>query len=270
MRIIALLLILFSAAGAALAPRGGVVLTKNEVRRMAPETVARRIFGELGPLMLPVADRGEAGVRPTRPLRRLFFYTLPHGANIAGMCRTELMVVEFEPAGPLAGADTPVRPRRITSAPAYFVRDRARLRAGDPNEDEAEDDDRIDAACAAIDPRRAHIIRAQHEYQLGIGLQLLLDLAEAARAGRALVPLDCSSLAEIGTPLTDTQCLAEFARLGLDAVVLISPCDPPAAIVCHRLFVGGYQVDLGMTPNNQRLARARIDALIVVADRMID
>ena len=271
MRILALLLVLVMTGGVALAQRGGVTLTKTEARAMAPDVLTRRVFGGLAPLMLPVAEGGQPGTRPTRPLRRLYFYTLPYGANVAGMCQSEIVAVEFMPAGPPAGADTLVRPRRITGQPVYFVRDQARLRAGDPNEDEAEDEGRIDAACAAIDPRRAHTIGARNEYQLGVALRLLLDVAEAARGGRALVQLDCSGLIGPGDQLNDPQCLARFAELGLDDVFEIVPCDPPGGSVCHRLFVGAYQVDLTMAPNNQRLAGAKIEPMVIVGpDQMID
>lgn len=269
MRALAALAVLVLAGGAALAARDAAPLTKNSVRAMAPDALTRRLFGEVAPIMLPVADRVRPGGRPTQPLRRLTFLTVPHAANIEGMCQTQVVVVEFEPAGPLAGPDTPVRPRRIRSAPAYFVRDQARLRAAHAGE--AEDERRVDMACAAIDPRRVHTISARNDYQVGPALRLMLDVAEAARAGRPLVPLDCSAIMENGARLTEAQCLAEFARLGVDQVFSIWPCDPPpGALVCHRLDAGGNQLDLLMAEGNQRLARAKIDRMVVVADYLID
>jgi hypothetical protein len=37
-----------------------------------------------------------------------------------------------------------------------------------------------------------------------------------------------------------------------------------------RISIGGDQIEMRMTPNNQRLASAKIEAMIVVADRLID
>jgi hypothetical protein len=276
MRLLALLLVLLSAGGTALAQRSDVILTKNQVRAMAPEAVARRLFGGLAPLVLPIADRGQPGVRPTRPLRSLSFLTRPSSANWDGICRTEAILVEFEPAGPPAGADTRVRPRRFTSGPVYFVPDPARLRPPPPDE-ESEDpvaadsrwNARADAACAGIDPRRVQRIGATEEYRL-TALRLLLDLVEDARAGRAAIPLDCGALGPPEARLSAAQCRARFGQVDVRAVDMISACDPPPGVVCHRLFVGGYQLDLVMAPNNQRVASAKLDPLIIVADRMID
>jgi hypothetical protein len=282
MRVLALLLVFLSIGGTALAQRGGVVLTKNEARAMGPEALTRRIFGGLAPIMLPVVDRGQPGVPATRPLRRLFFYTLPHGANWPGLCETGLVTVEFEPAGPLAGADTSVRPRRISSASRYFPFDRAlllgRVSRGDDGEEEAEDEERdeadearrADAACAAIDPRVTGNFGAQHDYQAATAVRLLLELAEAARARRALVSLDCSALGPRDAGPSEAECIAAFATLDAAQLDWIATCDPPPAVVCHRLFIGGYQVDLTMAPNNQQLAAAKLDQLIVVADQLID
>lgn len=272
MRILALLLVLLSAGGAALAQRGGVVITKNEVRAAAPETVTRRIFGGIAPLMLPLPDRGRPGVRPRRPLRQLAFFTLPNAANAAGLCRTEFVVVEFAPTGPPAGADTRVQPRRITSAPAYFVRDPARLRAGHPNEDEAEDEDEesIAAACAATDPRRVHIISAPDDHQVETALRLLLDLAEATRAGRAPVPLDCSDYLPTDPAPAEARCLAEFARLGTEHILQTRLCDPPVPAVCHQIDTGDSAIYLTMNATNQRLAGAKMVAMIVSGGAPVD
>ena len=276
MRLLVLLLVVLSAGGTAIAQRSNVVLTKTEVRRIAPEVVTRRLFGGLAPLILPIPDRGEPGVRPTRPLRRLYFLTRPSPANLEGICQTDSIVVEFEPAGPPAGPDTRVRPRRFVSTTLFFVPEPAALRPAsaadepdDPQAAQAMRAARAEAACRRVDPRRAGLISASPEYRL-FALRLLLDLTEDARAGRLAIPLDCSEISPQDAPLSDAQCRDRFAGLRVGDVVSITDCDPPLAVVCHRLTVGGYQVDLVMMPNNQQLARARITELIVVADRLID
>ena len=276
MRLLAFLLLLLSAGGAAFAQRSDVVLTKNEVRAMAPEVLTRRLFGGLATLVLPIPDRGQPGVRATRPLRSLGFLMRPSRTNWDGVCQTESIAVEFELAGPEAGADTRVRPRRFSSRPLYFVPDAAMLRPpsraddpDDPTQVEARRAARADGVCAGVDPRRTHLIGASPEYRL-TALRLLLDLGDDARADRATVPLDCGEIGPENARLTDAQCRTLFARLRVGDVDTIADCDPPRAVVCHRLSVGGYGVDLLMTPNNQRLASARLLSMIVIADSLID
>jgi hypothetical protein len=279
MRLVALLFVLLSAGGAAFAQRGSdVILTKNQVRAMAPDAVTRRLFGGLSPLILPIPDRGQPGVRPTRPLRSLSFLTRPSSTNWDGICQSEMIGVEFEPAGPPAGADTRVRPRRFASETYYFVPDPARLRPERPPED-AEDEDparrhgrwvaRADAACTGVDPRRVQLINARQPYHL-FALPLLLDLADDARAGRPTVPLDCSGVSPRGAPLGEAQCRARFAALRIGTIDMAADCSVPMAVVCHQISIGGDQIEMRMTPNNQRLASAKIEAMIVVADRLID
>jgi hypothetical protein len=276
MRLLALLLVLLPAGGTAIAQRSDVVLTKNEVRRMAPEAVTRRLFGGLAPLILPIADRGRRGVRPTRPLYRLYFLTRPSGTNWDGICQTDSIEVEFEPAGPAAGADTRVRPRRFVSTTFFFVPDPAGLRSpsraeepDDPASAQARWEARAEAACAHVDPRNVQLINASPEYQL-TALRLLLDLTDDARAGRLAIPLDCSGIGPRDASMSDAQCRASFAQLRLGTVDLITGCDPPMPVVCHRLSTGSYQVDLIMAPNNQRVASAKIEAMVVGADQLID
>ncbi len=138
MRLLALPLVLISAGGAALAQRSDVVVTKTEVRAMPPEAMVPRLFGGLAPLILPIPDRGQPGVRPTRPLRSLSFLTRSSRTNWEGICQSDLFQVEFEPAGPIAGADTRVRPWRVVTETLYCVPNPAGLRPPPPSEDEPE------------------------------------------------------------------------------------------------------------------------------------
>ncbi len=113
------------------------------------------------------------------------------------------------------------------------------------------------------------MLNAREPYRL-FALGLLLDLAEDLRAGRSTVSLDCSEIGARDAPLTEAQCRDRFAQLGVGNVDQISYCEPPMAVVCHRLSIGPYEVDLIMTPTNQQVARARIVEMITAADQLID
>src|ERR1700710_483490 len=179
MRLTAALVAMAVAGTTALLAREPEPLTKVTVRTMPEQVLARRLFGELGRIMLPDVYHGRPGRRPTRPLDLLSFATVPGAANAEGLCETQWVTVYFEPAGPLRGADTPVRPRRINSSTAYIVRDLARFRAASSGDSESERN--ADAACRAIDPRLAHSIAGRSEDRVDGGLRLLLPFIDAAK-----------------------------------------------------------------------------------------
>ena len=268
-------LALLALAGAAFAAQDAAPLTKNSVRAMAPEALTRRLFGELSRVMLPIAEpaRTRPRPRPTRPLRSLSFLTVPRGSNDAGICESEVVTVGFEPAGPENGADTPVRPRAIGTSTQFFVRDAARMRQGGPVE--AGEARALDAACAAADPRRARLISARGSSQVFVAVELVRELVEAARAGRATAPLDCDGFARPGesAELTEAACLREVAGIGPEQVSSVEECGSPNPdyAACRRVVVANaFQIDFAFADGNRRLARIRIDPMIVFADELID
>lgn len=269
MRLAAALVGIALATATGLLAREPAPLTKVTVRAMPPALLTRRLFGELGSIMLPAFYHGRPGRRPTRPLDMLDFATVPRAANVAGLCETQSVIVDFEPVGPPRGADTPVRPRRITSSTGFIVRDLARVRA-DPAAD-GDDEPDADAACRAIDPRNAHVISGRSEYEVQAGLRVVLALIEAGKGGRSLAPLDCSGAMVAGARPSDAQCLAAIGRLGIDDISWIESCESgtPGA-QCHQVSAGEFEMRLVMEPNGSRLARARLETMIVTADERID
>ena len=259
MRMFALLLIFLSAGGAAVAQRGAeAILTKTEARSMGDDALTRRLFGGLAPIVLPVPDRGRPGVPPTQQLRELSFFTIPVASGVPGLCRTEKIQVEFTPAGPPAGADTPVRPRRFSSEPVFVVRDWALLMAY-PRGAQDWDEARNDQACAQIDPRSTRIIWAENEYSFHESLMVLQEFIGASRGGHPPSYLDCRDLATAGeTPLNDAQCLARITALDPHAVIGISSCNPPTALVCLGIEFDGYSLHLARTPDGGQTIGAKL------------
>ncbi len=269
MRVAAVLVALFCAASSALVAAAPEPLTKVTARSMPERLLTRRLFGDLGRIMLPNIYRGHPGRRPTRPLDMLSFVTVPRAANAAGLCETQWVTVEFEPAGPLRGADTPVRPRRIDSETAYIVRDPARFRGG--SDGGAGREASADAACRAIDPRHTHSIAARNEAFIQLGLSLLLSFIDVAKEGRAPAPLDCSETMVDGAPLGEARCLAEIGRLGVQDVGSIAMCEPgPPSAQCYQIYIGGYGLTLITDPQGRRVVRATLVTMIVIADERID
>jgi hypothetical protein len=226
MRLAAVLVAIAQAGSTALLARAPVPLTKITVRSMPDQVLTRRIFGDLGRIMRPLLDRGQPGVRPTRPLGRLSFMTIPHASDVAGLCESLWVEVGFEPAGPLSGANTHVRPNGFTEHTIYLVGDLPRLL----NLEGAEDDERprLDARCAGIDPRSVSTIAASDGEVAARAVRLVEDLLGAARAGRPVAALVCENLVPPGEPpLAPAACLQFASRLRADNVFAVYDCTPP-------------------------------------------
>jgi hypothetical protein len=249
------------ASAPAVAAEKPVPLTKESVRTMAPEELARRVFGDLGHVMypLPYSEPRGSGVS-TMPLRALWFLTRPRRSYRAGLCETDRIAVAFEPVPYSLGRDPAVRPYRFEKYENHFVQDFAKARTGDPVGDE-EDEAALESACAATDPRNVNIIVASSPFEIVAGLDSLADLVEAAKAGRAPAPLDCRD--ESGEPITETECLKNLARLEpgkLYHATFVEGCGrKDADIYCRRLAVwdvtGSIDVDFEFKPGGKEPLR---------------
>jgi len=272
MRLAAALVAIALATGSGLLAREPVPLTKMTVRSMPDRVLARRVFGELGRIMRPVPDRGQPGVRPTRPLGRLSFMTISYASDVAGLCETLWVNVEFEPAGPLAGANTRVRPNGFTEHTIYLVGDLPRLL----NLEGAEDDERprLDASCARIDPRRVSTIAASDGAVAARAVRVVEDLLGAARAGRPVAALVCEGLVPPGQPpLSPAGCLQFVSRLRVDNVSAVYDCTPPPPGISSCFYVSndGIALRFEFRPSDRRPSRIVAQQEIIVGpDRMID
>jgi hypothetical protein len=271
MRPVAALVAIALAAGSSLLAREPIPLTKMTVRSMSEQVLARRIFGDVGRIMRPVSDHGQRGVRPTRPLGQLSFLTIPHASDVPGLCETLWVNVSFEPAGPLSGADTQVRPNGFTEHTIYLIGDLPRLR----NLEGAEDDERprLDARCADIDPRSVSTIAAADGAMAARAVRLSEDLFGAARAGRPVGALVCEGLVPPGQPPSaSAACLQFLSRLRTTNISAVYDCTapPPGTSSCFYVSNDGIALRFEFRPNDGRPSRIVAEQEIIVADQMID
>lgn len=219
MPLAAILLALLAAAPAA--AREPAPLMRAELATLSEEALGRRIFGPLAADLYVTNMTRQTG----RPWEggRVWFWTKPRKDWLRdGLCVSDRMIVYLAP-DPLAIDKNPaMRIGAVQTETVYIVRDRkmaTKLTGFDPKELEGQDE-----ACASLDPRR-NSIAADSGWQLMSAFELVKNLGEAARAGRAPVPIDCSGLNfNREPPATVAECLAEFKSLGEHSVAATKEC----------------------------------------------
>jgi hypothetical protein len=248
-RLAAALLPFLIAAAPASAADKPVPLTRESVRKMPDEELARRVFGDLGHVMYPQPRYEPRGARDPMWLRGLEFVTRPRGSYRAGVCETDSVHVGFEPLPFTLGDDPPVRPYRFDKYENFFIQDFSAARSGDPPADE-EAKSELDSACREIDPRTKRLIAATTAFEVVAGLGSLAALIEAAKKGRALAPLECKDRS--GEPVAQSNCLVNLSHLDpldLYRSAFVDGCnrkDPQ--VYCRSLkvhdFGDGMDIDL--------------------------
>ena len=184
-------------------PEQSGTLTREQVRAMPPEELTRRLFGDLGRIMFPQPYYEPPRVRLRREsLGALSFLTRPYQSGLAGVCRTDMFFVRFEPAFGAMGDDPPVVPSQVQLwGNSYLVSDLAVARMGKLTGDAIPE-----RSCGEIDPRTVTIIVAGSEGQVVDAVQLFADLLDGARAGRIGAALECRD--SVGAALATVPCLA--------------------------------------------------------------
>lgn len=137
-------------------------LTKLELRRAPQDQVKRRIFEQLSEaLILPDQSRDK---RPVRPLDEVWLHTRAYATATPGLCRSDLLIVTFLPAGPEKGAATPVRAAGLKTSSYYRF-----LKNVHPEELESLDRSgrmAANADCAAIDVLNTRFIGVTSKYDI--------------------------------------------------------------------------------------------------------
>lgn len=232
------------------------------VRDMPADALARQLFGEVGEIMFLRHHQVPAATgRLSLPLRWLTFLTRPRASYRAGVCETDWVTVEFEPAPFALGPDPAVRPRRFTVSTKFIVQDLAKVRDGGPSVDEMP---ALEKACVAIDPREVSPIIAGSAFDVTGTVGLLADLVDSARAGRAAAPLECRD--HLGEALSEAACLQNLARLKPEQTYqaqLLADCVPgDATRYCRQAsvwdFSQGVDIRFEMIRGSGKLTRITV------------
>ncbi len=253
----ALALLLMAApmpAGAQLElPPSAPSIRLSELRDLPDRQLVRRVLGPLE-LFPYVSHRGKEDMSAYRGGANLWFWTRPRASDQAGICRTDRLIVYFQIPLLYVGdrKDPAMVPAGFDLQTYYIVENRkealALFSSGKRKAFE------LDAACGKLDPRRDGI-PAGRAFQLARALELIEALGAAARAGRALAPLDCTHLNWNAEPPADeAACLKELTVLGERSVDWVRDCLPKRAapggctqVMAHRWFIE-FDHDVGGDP----------------------
>jgi hypothetical protein len=245
----ALLLLALALAAATPAP-AQEPLTEASLRAMPPDALSLRLLGESAAIAFPLPPEQQTRGAHYDGMIWIRFRTRPRASPEPGVCETAVLTILLEPLG-APGPDTPLRPRSMAMSPAEFIVQDLRTartsmwpnwpedildRRSDARRIEARG--RLDAACAAIDPRQAEPVFADHAGQVGRAVALVAAMLDSARAGRTPAPVACQDGA--GSPLSNGNCLRLLAALrveSLNQVEMVDGCwgmDRPGAFALEN------------------------------------
>lgn len=196
-------------------------ITKPETRSLPDQTVRNRILAQLRDILIPMPR--PAPHKPAEmPLRDLWYWTVPTPTFETGVCRTNLVVFEFEPVDRRDhGADTPVRMTGLSAEPRY--------RMLEPGE-----------VCEKLSPVDKDFVAADDE-QAFVDGRAAFEALQAAFRSNASFELDCNRLGR--PPPKDCRTPVLAAKIG--DVGSYSRCDPhPSGHrgTCRQFGFGNYEV----------------------------
>jgi hypothetical protein len=259
MRIAATLLALLLAAAPAWA-RDPAPLTRSDLTSLSDEALARRIFGPLA-ADLSVSNRPTGSAR-LRGDSWVWFWTRPRKDWLRdGLCVTDRMIVRLTPAPFSLGNNPALRLHSVQTDSVYIIRDRKmanRLSGFDPKEREGQDE-----ACAKLDPRRDSR-PAESGWQLMKALEVVEALGEAARAGRARVPIDCTHLHFSGSePAGEAECLEALSTLHEQSVAAVQSCadSEVTGSICIRVQTWDWFIYFVLSWGKQEVERVIVHGI---------
>ena len=198
-------------------------IRRSHVIELSDDALARRLFGDMGRDLIP-GYRDRERLRLGRRSYVLRYWTRPRRAATAGICESEELTILLRAESlPPQTPDPALHLTSIETRDWFFVADEDLARRdASLSPDQA---NRLDAACAALDPTRAERrAPAESSFQLMRAYALTAQLGDAARAGRAPAGLDCGRINSNRSPPTEAECLASLSVLRDRSVVAAQSC----------------------------------------------
>lgn len=202
---------------------GPATIPLAEFRTLPDEAFARRVLGPLALFPLVSHRETDPGRLALRP-EHVWFWSRPRVSDRPGVCFSQRLIVSFRSTG-LRGANAAMQPTGVQLDSYYIIQDEAVARrdSGHPIEWRAH----MAGPCSQIDPRQIGSTPAESGSQFMAAREMVEQLGEAAKAGRAPAPLDCSRMNWNSEPPADeAACLREMTWLHADSVYWVRNCWP--------------------------------------------
>jgi hypothetical protein len=236
-------------------------ITKSEIRSAPPARTHRRLRDQVWQLFQQQDLR--SGQAPQRALRRLLLPTRPRATEVPGLCRYDVLHVEFEPVRREdEGADTPVRAAGLRAQSQFRF-----LRPPADRHSAIADYRRLPSQgdCDGIDTDKVHFFVAEDEDVATDGYLAFLRLQEAVRAARPL-PFEC--VPRQGE--SEADCRATVLAFTQDSIVDIKGCDMTSSAYCFRIIAEDLLITAFVGSSDGRVHSARAETMIVLAHDVID
>lgn len=252
MKLAALLIALLAPFQASAQQPAAITLTQLQT---APDEELVRLFFGAAATFPFVGHRQPTNFSFLSRRPSLWFYSRAR-ADLAGLCRTDRLVLSLDRVPGSDRQHPSYRPRDFGLDPIYIVENRSEAFGTIAHTEERPLHERDDA-CAALDPRRGGI-PADNAFQLVQALRHIEALGEGARAGRAIAPLDCSRMNWNGDPPADeAACLRALAVLREHHIGWVQQCRPKRAAAggCIEVLANDWWIefDLGVGQQPTRI-----------------
>ncbi len=243
----------------ATSPPAQRTITKSEIRRDSPHRTNLRLRDTVWDMFVPEDLRGH-GAPPRFPLRRILLNTRPRGTDVPSLCRSDLVDFEFAPAGPKAGADTPVQAVGLEVDPKFhFI-----VPPAGPYRSVVRDGlVATEGGCGSLSLDKTSFFSADSAEIATNGYRAFLNLQDALRSARA-VPLDCDLF-----PGETRNCKDIILGFGQDDIGFIEACDILNS--CFAIHAGERKVTVRVDGESElKVAGAKLVSMITFADSLID
>lgn len=264
---IGLIVIFALCACATPAPAQSQPITKLQVRALPPEAATDLMLDRLSDVLLFEHPQNHPLRPPQTMLQDAIFYTRPRPSYYPGLCRSDQLIILFEPVRHRdRGPETPVRAVGVEATQLFHFLTPPTTPSMDSLDEVT---DAQEAACAQLNPRDDDFFSAETEELAQSAAVLLLLIRQHLNDSPAAFEVVCHTRGECQTTLAQM----EVARLWSVHRCVI----PDASTGCitmidgdHSLTIEARQVASVPQPMHWEIRRVHVNEVITVADSRLD
>lgn len=253
---------------ATLAEPASEPITKLELRSLRSGPATDLVLDQLSDALIfeqPPLDRAHP---PQHALSDAFFYMRPHAVHYSALCRSDQLIVLFEPSNRSnQGASTPVHAVGVEAAQRFHFLSIPSTGTGYGYIEVIPDDQT--ARCAAMDPEDDSFFFADNEREAWIAGALLALVQQQVRTGNSSQELVCN---------LETDCRTAILEVDAARPNIVQRCVVPGyAGECTQVYIEGIVITIqgAMRGGANEALRWQIDRIqvnesLTIADRALD